>query len=63
LQKKIKIQENDKKIPLLFKRPVYDEMKNLLGEAYVEEQVSINSSQFYDILETIKNYNKLANLE
>jgi hypothetical protein len=43
---------NRKKIPLLIRKPIFDELKNNLGEAYVEEMISMRSDADYDIFDT-----------
>jgi len=41
-----------KKIPLLIRKPIFDELKNNLGEAYVEEMITMRSDGDYDVFDT-----------
>jgi hypothetical protein len=41
-----------KKIPLLIRKPIFDELKNNLGEAYVEEMITMRSDGEYDVFDT-----------
>jgi hypothetical protein len=40
---------NVKKIPLLVRKQIFDELRNDLGEAYVEELVPIRSNMEFNI--------------
>ena len=41
-----------KKIPLLIRKPIFDELKKNLGEAYVEEMITMRSDGDYDVFDT-----------
>jgi len=36
----------------LIRKPIYDELKNNLGEAYVEEMISMRSDGEFDVFDT-----------
>jgi hypothetical protein len=40
---------------LLVRRPIFDEMKKNMGEAYVEELISVRSDAEYDVFDTTFN--------
>jgi hypothetical protein len=49
LEAKIRKKEQAKKLALLVRKPIYDEEKNSLGEAYVEELLTMRSDAKYDL--------------
>jgi hypothetical protein len=49
---KIQKHKEKQKIALLVRRPIFDEVKKCLGEAYVEELITVRSDATYDIFDT-----------
>ncbi|TNV84631.1 hypothetical protein FGO68_gene2407 [Halteria grandinella] len=56
LEQKVNEKKNQKKIPLLVRRPIYDEMKKSLGEAYIEEMITMRSDVEYDLFGSSEQY-------